>query len=203
LKRIDVIASLFLGGAASLLMLLMSRNVALPASATPYVAPFLVAFPAASLGAMAVGSSLGRRVAVLYQFTKFALVGGLNFLLDLGVLNLLIAITDVSQGTYANGFKAVSFLVALLSSFAWNKFWTFGSSSTRQAGRQFVAFFLVSAVGLLINVTAFSLINNSGWAHEGVSARAWANIAAVGASVTAIAWNFVGYKFIVFRRRLA
>ena len=52
-------------------------------------------------------------------------------------------------------------------------------------------------------MTAFSLINNGGWNHAAVSARAWANIAAVGASVAAIVWNFLGYKFIVFRRRLA
>src|SRR5213593_2010571 len=178
-------------------MLLMSRNVPLPAGVKPYVTPLLFACPAAGLGAMAVGSSLGRRVGVLYQFTKYALVGGLNFLLDIGVLNLLIAITGISRGGYANGFKATSFLVALVWSFAWNKFWTFSSASTTEAGRQFVKFFVVSAVGLLINVTAFSLINNnSGWYHEAVSARAWVNIAAVGASITAIVWNFLGYKFV-------
>ncbi len=89
MKRIDAVASLIIGGMAALLMFAVSRSVSLHAVARPYLAPVLVSFPLATLGTIAVGSFLGRRAQVFYQFTKYALVGGLNFLLDLGVLNLL------------------------------------------------------------------------------------------------------------------
>ena len=135
MKNTDAIASLVIGGMAALLMLAISRNLSLPAAATPYLTPFLIVFPLVTLGTIAVGSFLGRRARILYQFTKYVLVGGLNFLIDLGVLNLLIALTNISQGAYANAFKAASCLVAMTWSFFWNKFWTFGALSTARAGR--------------------------------------------------------------------
>jgi len=200
-KRIDVVASLIIGGMAALLMFAVSRSVSLPAVARPYLAPALVSFPLATLGTIAVGSFLGRRAQVFYQFTKYALVGGLNFLLDLGVLNLLIHVTTISQGAYANALKAISFLVAVTWSYFWNRFWTFSAGSASRPGRQFVKFFVISAVGLLINVSAFALINSSFWAHRGIPARTWVNIAAAGASITSVLWNFLGYKVVVFRRQ--
>lgn len=201
LKNTDAIASLVIGGMAALLMLAISRNLSLPAAATPYLTPFLIVFPLVTLGIIAVGSSLGRRARILYQFTKYVLVGGLNFLIDLGVLNFLIALTNRSRGGYANAFKAASCLVAMTWSFFWNKFWTFGSVSTARAGHQFLKFFAVSAAGLLINVACFSIINNSIGPPGGIPPRTWANVAAMGSGVISILWNFLGYRFVVFRRR--
>jgi putative flippase GtrA len=200
-KRTDAVVSLVIGGMAALLMLAVSQGLALPAAARPYLAPVLLAFPLVTLAAIALGSFVGRRVGVVYQFTKYALVGGLNFLLDLGVLNVLITVTSISQGAYANGLKAISFLVAVTWSYFWNRFWTFSSASASRPGRQFVKFFVVSAAGILINVSAFAVINGPFWAHRGIPARTWANVAAAGASLTSVLWNFLGYKFVVFRRR--
>jgi putative flippase GtrA len=199
MKRVDALASLFIGGMAAVLMLAVSRNLLLPPAVTQHLTSFLLAFPLLTLAAIAIGSFLGRRVRVLYQFTKYALVGGLNFLVDLGVLNLLIALTDTSQGVYASTLKAISFLVAMTWSFFWNKFWTFGTHSATRAGRQFVGFFVVSAIGLLINVAAFAAINNHAALGGDIPPRTWANVAAAGAAVTSILWNFLGYKFVVFR----
>lgn len=203
MKSVDALASLFIGGMAAVLMLAVSRNLLLPSAVTLHLTSFLVAFPLLTLAAIAVGSLLGRRVRVLYQFTKYALVGGLNFLVDLGVLNLLIAVTDTAHGAYANMLKAISFLVAMTWSFFWNKFWTFGSPSASRAGRQFIGFVMVSAVGLLINVAAFAVINNNVALGGGIPPRTWANVAAAGAAVTSIFWNFLGYKFVVFEGRNA
>lgn len=87
-----------------------------------------------------------------------------------------------------------------MSSFLWNKFWTFRALSTENAGKQFVEFFIVSAVGLGVNVGTFALVNDVLGAQSGIDPQTWASVSAAGAAMVGLIWNFVGYKFIVFRR---
>lgn len=202
MKSTDVVASFLIGVIAALLMFAVSRSLPLPAAANPYFAPLLVAFPLATLATIAVGTFLRRHVCIFYELAKFGLVGGSNFLVNLGVLNFLIALTHIPRGVHANVFKVTSFLVAVTRRFFWNKLWTFGSVSTSWAGRQFVEFFIVSVVGLIINVGSFDAINNGIRSPDGIPPRTWANIAAGGAAVVSALWNFFGYKFVVFRRRI-
>lgn len=200
MKISDLAASIVIGEVAALLMVAISRNVTLPQGITPYIAWLPVAFPILTLIAMVVGSLLGRWVAVLYQLTKFTLVGGSNFLIDLGTLNVLIAFSGVATGFYANVFKALSFLVAVIWSFFWNKFWTFSARSVEHAGRQFTEFFAVTVVSFLINLGVFALLNDFVGARGGINPPTWASLSAAGAAVIGLIWNFIGYKFVVFRK---
>lgn len=210
MKRIDLVASVVIGELAALLMIAISRNITLPVLIRPFLVWLPLAFPVFTLAVMLVGSAAGRYSLAVYQLAKFGLVGGLNFLIDLGVLNLLIFATDISTGFYANVFKAVSFLVAVTSSFLWNKFWTFRSLSVEHVGKQFLEFFIVSAVGMAVNVGIFALVNDVIGAQAplvraltgqaGIDAKTWASVSAAGAAVVGLGWNFIGYKFIVFRR---
>src|SRR3989344_567767 len=58
----------------------------------PYVVLFL-AFPSLALIGMFVVKKLSKKLALLWQVAKFALVGVLNTAIDFGILNLLILIT--------------------------------------------------------------------------------------------------------------
>ena len=200
MRRVDVISSLVIGEAAALLMLAIGRNISLPQGLLAGLGWLPLVFPIATLAVMAAGSLLGRTSGVAYQFTKFLLVGGLNFLIDLGVLNFLIFATDISSGFYANTFKAVAFLVAVISSFFWNKFWTFRALSVENTALQFVEFFVVSAIGLGINVGSFALFNDAIGPQAGIDERTWVSVAATGAAAIGLVWNFLGYKLLVFRR---
>ena len=128
------------------------------------------------------------------------LVGGQNFLIDLGMLNLLIAATGVSAGFAGSSWKALAFLVAVSSSFLWNKFWTFRSLSTEHAGAQFAEFLVVSGIGLGVNVGIYAFINDGLGPQGGLRPELWASIAAVGAAIAGLMGNFLGFKFIVFRK---
>lgn len=200
MNRTDIGASLIIGEVAALLMVFIGRALKLPVGISEllWFLPFV--FPLATLAAMAIGTSLGRRVPLVYQLTKFSLVGGQNFLIDLGILNLLIAVTGVSAGFTASIWKALAFIVAVSSSFLWNKFWTFRSLSTERAAAQFAAFLVVSGLGLGLNVGVFSFINDGIGPQGGLGPALWASVAAVVAAAIGLAGNFVGYKFIVFRR---
>lgn len=200
MKRIDIIASLVIGEAAALLMIAIGRAITLPDLVAPYLGHLAWSFALVTLGVMAAGTLAGRRIAVAYPFSKFLLVGGLNFLIDLAVLNALIALSGVSQGALAVVFKGAGFAVAVISSFFWNKFWTFRAATLEHAGVQFAEFLTVSVIGLLLNAGVFYLLNDVLGPRAGIAPQTWASVAALGAAVAGLLWNFIGYKFFVFRK---
>ncbi len=142
---------------------------------------------------------LSRRWPVMMQFGKFGIVGGLNTLIDLGVLNLLIAMTGIASGVWYPVFKSISFLIGVTNSFFWNKFWTFRSTEKASAG-VLVKFFLVNLIAFLMNVGAASIVVNVIGVPAGVSPKLWANLGAVSAVFISSFWNFTGFKYIVFKR---
>lgn len=138
-----------------------------------------------------------RFIPILLQIAKFAAVGGLNTLLDLGVLNVLISISGVAVGFWYPVFKGISFIIANINSYFWNKFWTFGVSDKVNV-KEFGQFMAVSVIGFGINVGVASLLVNFVGSPEGISPERWANIGALSATIISLIWNFIGYKFIVF-----
>ena len=138
---------------------------------------------------------LGKKISVFKQIGKFAVVGVLNTVLDFAVLNILISTTGISEGLYAVMFAGIAFITAVINSYYWNKYWTFDSSS--RAGKQFIQFFVVSLVGFGLNISVFSLIVD----FIGSGGATWANIGKLAGTIVTLTWNFLGYKFIVFKRR--
>ena len=131
---------------------------------------------------------------IFYQFSKFFLVGGMNVLIDLGILSLLIVLFKIDKGLWYSAFKGFSFLLATVNSYFWNKLWTFETEKGK-----FDRFLAVSLIGLLINVGTASLIVNLISIPFGLTAGAWAIIGALGGSLASLTLNFLGYKFIVFK----
>lgn len=134
-----------------------------------------------------------------FQFAKFLVVGLSNVSIDFGILNLLILFTNVKSGIFFAIIKAVSFLAAIMNSYLWNKFWVFESNEARGIGKQFFKFFNITFVGLVINVTVASIIVNLIKPFGDISPTIWANIGALIAIFFPVIWNFLGYKYIVFK----
>ena len=139
-----------------------------------------------------------RWLGILRQITKFTIVGGLNTFLDFAVLNFLIASSGIVAGLGFSFFKGISFLVAVTNSYFWNKYWTFESQTKKEL--EFVQFAVVSTIGFFINVGVASFIVNNIGVPSAVSPTLWANFGALVAVAASLIWNFLGYKFIVFRR---
>jgi putative flippase GtrA len=51
-----------------------------------------------------------------------------------------------------------------------------------------------------LNVGAASLVVNVIGPQFGMSEKLWANVGGIGAAFAVVVWNFIGYKFIVFRK---
>jgi putative flippase GtrA len=155
---------------------------------------FLIAGPVGIL----VASWLGKLHSVIYQFAKFGAVGTLNTFINLGALNLLITMTGIASGYGYSLFVLVGFLLATTNSFIWNKLWTFGDNTGVRVG-QTLSFYVLTAVGALLNVGVASFIVNF-IQSPGIPAAIWANVGGLAGVGASFLWNFLGYKFFVFKK---
>ena len=138
----------------------------------------------------------------LVQFAKFCVISFSNLVIDFGILNLLIYYSGVAEGVLYSVFKAASFLLANVNGYAWNRFWTFRSREVEGWLKQFIRFFAVVGVGLVINVTVASyVVAEFGGSGGSISAAVWANIGAAVSLVFTLFWNFFGLKYLVFEKR--
>lgn len=155
---------------------------------------------ALTIAGLLIMNFLSRWVAVFWQIGKFVVVGGLNTFVDFAILNILIIFTGLAVGFGYSAFKGISFIVAVINSYFWNKYWTFESGREKTA-KEFLQFIVVSAVGFGVNVGAASLIVNVFGGQFGISSNLLANVGAAVATILSLIWNFIGYKFIVFKQR--
>jgi len=159
-----------------------------------------VIVPIAAAISLYITYVLGKKVPVIFQAGKFATVGISNTLIDWGALNLQILLTGITAGFFYPVFKGVSFLIAIINSFLWNKFWTFKKIKVEKTGTEFLQFLIISAIGLVINVGIASLAVNLIGPQAGISPKIWATVGALIATMFSMVWNFLGYKFIVFKK---
>lgn len=160
----------------------------------------IIFFTIVAVVALWIMGIIAKKIFVMLEIAKFAAVGGLNTLLDLGVLNLLISIFAIASGAGYAVFKGISFIVSNVNSYFWNKYWTFGSNENATV-KEFGQFLIVSVIGFIINISVASIVVNVIKPLNGMSPARWANVGALVATLTAFVWNFIGYKFIVFVKK--
>ncbi len=157
---------------------------------------FFVIFANIALG---LAWFIGKKIPIIFQFAKFAAVGAFNTFLDWGILNLLMAITLITSGVGFSIFKGISFTIATISAYFWNKYWTFGAKD-KSNKQEVTRFIMISLSGLVINVGLASLIIYIFRDTTLVNSAQLANIAAASATMLSLIWNFVGYKLFVFKK---
>ena len=190
----DVALSLIAGFLVAVLFLISAKNLDVTLPFNKYLLP--VIFPILALIGLYTLFRISRIWRpVAFQFGKFFIVGGLNTFMDLGILNLLIFLTDITHGIFFSVFKAVSFILTVINSYFWNKLWTFD----KREG-SFILFFLVTLGSFLINVSIASFLVNYIGAPDGLSPKLWDNIEALRSLLFVLTWNFLGMKIFVFKK---
>ncbi len=134
------------------------------------------------------------------QMGKYGIIGVLNTLLNAGIYNALIFITNVASGFTVDSFFIVAFIIAVINSFFWNRYWAFEQIGMETVGKDAFQFFFVSTVVAVINFVILHIIVNVIGAPVGIDPKVWANIALALTIITAFFGNFFGYKFIVFKK---
>ncbi len=145
----------------------------------------------------------GSKAKELERFLKFAVVGTIGAVIDLGTTNILLATLltpkspeDVAPERIA---ASIGFTLAVISNFILNRYWTYPDSRSRPLLQQIGQFFLVNLVGLGIRyivLGAFTplfgsiIIRIAPTLSEGVLVKVAANAAIILALVIVMLWNF-------------
>ncbi len=122
------------------------------------------------------------------RFARFFVVGCLGFLVDAGVLQLVITVTGLGPLLARIG----SFAVAVLVTFGLNRYWTFSGSQRRWA-QAFVAYLTVQSTGFAANMAVYTLIIVI-LPHP----LSQPVVALAAASAFALSLNYVGARSLVF-----
>jgi putative flippase GtrA len=147
-----------------------------------------------------IASLIGKKYLFVFQLAKFLLIGVLATIFDLGTLSVFIAYFGVSSGLLYLAFKACSFIIATVLKYVPDKFWAFKKHETSGMTKEFTQFLIVTLTGLAINVSVAHVIVNVIGPQFGLPAQLWGNLGGIGAVIVTFAWNFIGYKFIVFKK---
>lgn len=122
----------------------------------------------------------------LRQFIKFGIVGASGTLVD---WVFYFALTRWGHLFYLVA-KTISFVVAAINNYIWNRVWTF-KSTEKNITKQFLKFFIVSAIGLGFNLLIMKFV---------VERLKWSDlIGLVLATAVVMIWNFLVNKFWTFR----
>jgi putative flippase GtrA len=197
MKKVDIIITPIIGFLIGVFFALSLRTLQIDILESWF---FLVIFPGLTLLCLFFASLLGKKFLTIYQMAKFLLVGALNTFVDLGVLNFLMWIFGIYIGVFYTIFKGISFLVATINSYFWNKHWTFEKREEVFTFREYLKFLIIVSIGLLINVMIASFVVNVIGPQFGITVQLWANVGAFLAILIAWIWNFLGAKFIVFKK---
>ena len=131
-------------------------------------AVLFIGLPALALIGMFVIKQLSKKLALLWQVAKFALVGVLNTAIDFGILNLLILITGFTAGAGIGIINIPSFTLAILNSYIWNRKWVFENA---KQGNFFVLHDCCSCSNYLDSPTFWTLAYSLGKCSQGLCNR--------------------------------
>lgn len=190
----DLISSIILGFIIGIFTPLILQNVG---KTLPLQNYYFAIFPVLTLIGVWISYLIGGRLPVIIQIAKFGVVGVANTVIDFGILNFLSARFHIYSGVEVSPLNVASFSVAVVNSYFWNKYWTFKGGQGK-TGKQFVEFIIVSVIAIFINTGLVYLITLVP-PVAGISEARWLNVAKLIATFASLVWNFLGYKFVVFK----
>jgi putative flippase GtrA len=140
-----------------------------------------------------------RRLAA--EMLKFGVVGGIGFVVDVVVFNVLRYWGDGNHGVLEHKpltAKAISVAVATVVTYLGNRHWTWAQRERSGARREVTLFFLLNGVGMVIALAclAFShyVLDHRSPLADNVSANGFG-------LVLGMAFRFWSYRTFVFRHR--
>ncbi len=134
--------------------------------------------------------------ASLAQFARFGLVGGLNTLIDLLILNGLLWLVPTRSTGLLLIFNSIAYSVGAINSFLLNKYWTFrvaGRAQPQEVGR----FALTTLAGIACN-TLILWVMSSLLHPVLLSAVLWANASKLVAIGGTVLISYLGMRLWVF-----
>ncbi len=157
---------------------------------------FVIAFPVLSVLGLWLTTYLGKRAKFIDEAGRFFLVGAFADVIDIKTYQFIFFLLP-----FPTFVKAISFLVATIVKYWWNKHWAFNKEAELENkkivfDKQIILFFAVTLVGLGINVVSFYFFDRI---EAGLEHRLWTEVSIILSALVSAIWNFLGYKFLVFK----
>jgi putative flippase GtrA len=132
--------------------------------------------------------------SVAPQLLRFAFVGAIGFVIDVGVLYLALAL--FSMGPYAG--RVISYLVAATSTWFLHRLITFRNRPDQAIGREWLKFVALNSVGGLLNYATYVA-----YLHYCSGSNAGPAIGVALGSIAALSVNYTLSRHVVFRTPFA
>lgn len=158
------------------------------------------ALPALFLLALWIAEKIGRKFLFVFQAAKHLIVGAFATVVDLKLFEFFV-------WTFAFFFpvtpvlpKAVSFLFSTLLKYWGNKKWAFEHHENGNLVNEFLYFFVVTAVGMVVDLVVFYYLVRIIGSQLAIPVEVWLKLSVIIAGAAAAVWNFTAYKFLVFKK---
>ena len=197
MKKIDIILSLIAGEGVAWLFVWFLKNSELKAEFLYWILP--IVFPILALAGIYICYLIGKKFLFVFQLAKFALIGAVFAIFDLIILNILMVYFGITKGIDYTIFATISFILATLAKYVVDKFWAFEQKEGK-VKTEFSKFFIITIISAGIQIGIASIVVNLIGSQFGITALAWGSIGKIIGILFAMTWNFVGYKFIVFKK---
>ncbi len=132
------------------------------------------------------------RFANTMYLAQFLVVGASGVVVNLAVLSFLKLFGLADSICLAGGIA-----VSVVTNFLLNRYFTFSYAKDRPILRQFAGFIGASAVGMVVNYSVALYLNSAVMGDGALSLQ----MAALGGIVAGMAFNFIGSRYFVFRKR--
>ncbi len=137
------------------------------------------------------------------RFLRFTVVGVTGAIVDFGILNLLRLVFHLPL-VWAQG---ISFICAVINNFIWNRYWTYPESQSGNATKQFIQFFIINTIGLLIRTPLitwfdkliYSLLSQTSIVLPIEDFIVSQNLALALSIFIVIFWNFFANRYWTYR----
>ena len=205
MKKIDVVLSLVAGEGVALLFCWLlknlSENILFSQANILFLYWFLpVLFPLLSLFCLWIAYLIGKKFIFVFQLAKFVLIGALFAVFDLAILNVLMEFFSATQGIKYLIFVTISFVITTSVKYLVDKFWAFEKKGGEKVSSEFSMFFIITLISAGIQIGLAHIIVNVIGPRFGINPLVWGNIGKITGITVASAWNFIGYKFFVFKK---
>lgn len=197
MRKIDIILAAISGEGLGWLLLWLLKGFGMEIKFLNWLLPIFL--PVLAVFAIWLCYLIGKKYLFVFQLGKFLLIGIFFALIDLGVLGILMKIFGITEGIKYSIFVATSFVLVTSVKYVGDKYWAFEKMEKESMGTEFGKFFIITLISGGIQITVASLLVNNLGPQFGASSLIWANIGKIAGIIVASAWNFIGYKFVVFK----
>jgi len=143
---------------------------------------------------------IGRKFLFIFQAAKHLLIGAFATIIDLKLFEFLAWTFSLFLPVPPFIYKGGSFLVATSIKYWGNKHWAFEKHEKTEFTKEVTQFFLVTIVGLVLDVGFFYYFTKIMGPQFAIPAEVWVKLSVLMAALIAAVWNFLSYKFFVFKK---